>query len=220
MEDRVIEVFDRISEKYDLLDSIISWGLDQHWRKDVVRMLDLKPEMIVVDCGAGTGKLSAIIKKDCPKCQLNVVDINERMLRRDLFTGVKFYVGSVENIPMNEGSVDRVASAFLTRNVQKLERYFSEVYRILKKGGIFVNLDIFNPTIPVYRDLFGLYFFHIVPAFGNRVTSSKSYSYLANSVRNFVSAKTMQNMLKFAGFGTVEYHSHMLGAVNVHVAIK
>lgn len=220
MDEKVIEVFDRISGKYDLLDTMISWGMDQHWRKEVVRFLDLRPDLRVLDCGAGTGKLSALILKNCPECHLSIVDINENMLRRDLFPSVTFNVGSVEDMPMDDRSMDRITSAFLTRNVGRLERYFSEVYRILDSGGIFVNLDIFNPQIPVYRDFFSLYFYRIMPAFGNIITSSKSYTYLADSVKKFVTPETFSSMLELAGFKSVYFKPYMLGAVNIHVAVK
>ncbi len=220
MESNVIDVFDRISEKYDLLDSLISWGMDQHWRREVVKYLDLEPHLRVLDCGAGTGKLTALILKNCESCTVTVVDSNERMLRRELFPDVKFHVGSAEQLPVDDASMDRITSAFLTRNVGKLERYLSESYRALDHGGKFVNLDIFNPRLPVYRDFFGLYFYRIVPALGNIMTSSTSYTYLANSVKKFVSPETFSNMLKLAGFRDVAVRQYMLGAVNIHVATK
>lgn len=220
MENEVISVFDKISEKYDLLDTMISWGMDQHWRKEVIRLLKLKNGLNVLDCGAGTGKLSSLILKKCHDCNLTIVDLNEKMLRRDLFPNVKFHVGSAEELPLEDSSQDRVTSAFLTRNVPRLERYLSEAYRVLDHDGIFVNLDIFNPTIPVYRDLFGLYFFKVVPRFGNMVTGSTSYTYLANSVKKFVSPGTFSRMLELAGFTKVYHQGYMLGAVNIHVGIK
>lgn len=220
MESNVVEVFDNISEKYDLLDTLISWGMDQRWRREVIRALELKPGLRIMDCGAGTGKLSALILKKCKGCSLTVVDLNEKMLRRDLFPNVKFHVGSVEDLPVEDASMDRITSAFLTRNVVRLERYLSEAFRVLDHGGIFVNLDIFNPQLPVYRNLFGIYFFNVVPFFGNIVTSSKSYTYLANSVRKFVAPKTLSRMLELAGFSKVAYKQYMLGAVNIHVAVK
>lgn len=220
MESNVVEVFDSINEKYDLLDTMMSWGMDQHWRKEVVRFLELRPELNVLDCGAGTGKLSSLILKHCKKCSLTVVDLTEKMLRRDLFPSVKFHVGSAEELPLDDYSMDRVTSAFLTRNVPRLERYFSEAYRVLNHGGKFVNLDIFNPRLPVYRDLFALYFYRIVPLFGNMITSSGSYTYLASSVKKFVTPETFSSMLRLAGFSSVSFNSYMLGAVNIHVAVK
>ncbi len=220
MENRVIEVFDRISEKYDLLDSLISWGMDQRWRREVVRLLDLRAGSRVLDCGAGTGKLAIQIRKSCPECRISIIDINENMLRRDLLPDVSFSVGSVESMPIDDGTQDRVTSAFLTRNVIRLERYFSEVYRVLDHGGVFVNLDIFNPSLPVYRDFFAMYFYRVVPLFGNLITSSKSYTYLANSVKKFVSPETFSSMLSLAGFKSVHFKQYMLGAVNIHVGVK
>lgn len=220
MENRVMEVFSRISDKYDFLDSMISWGMDQRWRRALVRMIPLHEKMRILDCGAGTGKLTSIMMKICPSCHFTMLDLNEKMLRKENFPGVAFITSSAESIPLQDGSQDVVVSAFLTRNVPRLERYLQEARRVLKDGGMFLNLDIFRPVIPVYREFFSLYFYRIVPLIGNLATKSTSYSYLADSVKRFVDPETFSTMMKMAGFNHIYRKQFMLGSVLLHTGIK
>ncbi|MCL4335201.1 MAG: class I SAM-dependent methyltransferase [Candidatus Thermoplasmatota archaeon] len=220
MENNVLEVFSSISDKYDFLDSMISWGMDQRWRRAMVRKIPLGDGKMILDCGAGTGKLSSLILKRCKTCHITMVDINDRMFRKEKFPNVHFITSTVESIPVDDMTQDAVVSAFLTRNVPKLERYISETYRVLKPGGVFVNLDIFRPVLPVYREFFSLYFYHIVPFIGNRVTGSTSYTYLAQSVKRFVTTSMFSTMMGLAGFHDIEMKPFMFGSVCMHAGIK
>ncbi len=216
----VIGVFNKISGKYDLLDSFISWGQDQRWRRRVVDDLDLKPGLDVLDCGAGTGKLSRLIVQRCPQCKLVALDINKNMFRSDLLPGVEFRVSSAEDLPFPDGTFDRIASAFLTRNVDHLDIYFSEVSRVLKPGGIFVNLDIFPSAVSWFNPLFSFYFYNVVPVFGNMVTKSQSYTYLAGSVKNFITPEKMNDLLLKSGFSVRPVRKFMYGTVAINNAAK
>lgn len=219
-ETAVRRVFESIQDKYDFLDSVISFGLDQIWRNRIVKNLEVSEGLTVLDCGAGTGKLTKLIADICPDCELISLDITEKMFRPSVLSKTKFIVASAESIPLPDGSVDRVVSAFLTRNLSSVDRYFSEVFRVLKEGGIFVNLDIYNPRMPVFRQLFGLYFFWLVPFIGDRATKSKSYSYLANSVKSFFPPEEIGKRIGDAGLKLVDEKVMMLGSIALHKAKK
>lgn len=219
-ETAVRNIFESIQDKYDFLDSVMSFGLDESWRKTMVKSLDLSSGLTVLDCGAGTGKLTKQIADRCGNCNLVSLDITEKMFRPSLLPETRFIVASAEEIPLQDASVDRVTSAFLTRNLGNVDNYFREAFRVLRKGGIFVNLDIYNPKVPVFRQLFALYFFHIVPFIGDRMTRSKSYSYLARSVKAFHDRETITRKIESSGFKVKKVYSRMLGSVNIHVCIK
>ncbi len=217
-EERVRGVFEAIQDKYDLLDSIISMGLDQVWRKRVVSRLSLRAGMSVLDAGAGTGKLTRLIGQECGSCRIVSLDITEKMFRPSLMSGTEFVVGSAENMPIEANSFDRAASCFLTRNLGSLRGYFSELKRVLKPGGVFVNLDIYPPSNFIFSRFFSMYFYKVVPRLGDMVTGSDAYSYLADSVRHFVSPDQMSRMLEEAGLKVLEERQMGMGSVAIHVA--
>ena len=220
MEEAVRGVFESIQDKYDFLDSMISFGLDQSWRRKMIRLMALRKGMDILDCGAGTGKLTMLVRKQCEDCSITSLDITEKMFRKTLLSETRFIVGSAEKLPFNDSSMDRVISAFLTRNLSSHENYFRESHRVLRKGGIFVNMDIYRPAIPVYRQLFSLYFYHIVPFVGDRVTNSRSYSYLAESVIRFKTVDEISSILTATGFTVERVFKLMLGTVVIHVGRK
>ena len=219
-EKNVREIFNSIQEKYDFLDTMISMGQDERWRKFMVKNLELKDNLVILDCGAGTGKLTRQIIGECQTCITTCLDVTDTMFRPGMFPATKFIVASAEHIPLPDESVDRVVSAFLTRNLENVDNYFREVHRVLRKNGIFMNLDIYDPLLPVYRQFFSLYFYRIMPIIGNRMTGSKSYSYLAQSVKNFYDHVTLEEKINNSGLKLETSKPFMLGTVYVHKGIK
>lgn len=217
-EAKVRGVFEAIQDKYDLLDSIISLGLDQPWRKRVIRAMEIGGRMTILDSGAGTGKLTKMIRDGCSDCRVISLDITEKMFRPSLLSGVEFVVASAEQMPLEENSVDRAASCFLTRNLSNVDAYLQELHRVMRKGGIFVNLDIYPPGNFVLGKLFAFYFYRIVPWIGDKATNSDSYSYLAKSVMNFISPDTMGEKIRNNGFELIDQQVMGLGSIAIHVA--
>ncbi len=219
-EDLVRNVFENIQDRYDLLDSLISGGMDQRWRRGLISCLKLKDGASILDCGAGTGKLTRMILEACPKCKVTSLDITEGMFRPSLLPDCKFVVASAQDMPFENESFDAVVSAYLTRNLESVDLYFSEATRVLKPGGVFANLDIYNPTVPTFAQLFSLYFYHLVPYFGDHATKSNSYTYLAKSVRTFFAPETIKDKMNEAGFKEVEMKKMMLGSIALHFGKK
>lgn len=219
-EELVRNVFENIQDRYDLLDSIISAGMDQRWRRILISSLNLKKGAQVLDCGAGTGKLTKMILESCPTCKVTSLDITEKMFRPSILPDCKFVVASAQDMPFKDETFDAVVSGYLTRNLESVDKYFSEAMRVLKSGGMFANLDIYNPTMPGFSQLFGLYFYHFVPYLGDHVTDSDSYTYLAKSVRNFYSPETVKEKVEKAGFQEVKMKKMMLGSISLHVGKK
>lgn len=219
-EELVRNVFENIQDRYDLLDSIISAGMDQRWRKKLIDSLNLKEGSQVLDCGAGTGKLTRMILDSCPSCKVTSLDITEGMFRPSILPDCKFVVASAQDMPFEDRSYDAVVSGYLTRNLESVDKYFSEAFRVLKPGGMFANLDIYNPTLPGFSQLFGLYFYHFVPFLGDHVTDSDSYTYLAKSVKTFHSPEAIREKVISAGFTNVKMKKMMLGSIALHVGKK
>lgn len=219
-EDLVRNVFENIQDRYDLLDSLISAGMDQRWRRKLISSLNLKEGSDVLDCGAGTGKLTRMILDSCPTCKVTSLDITEGMFRPSILPDCKFVVASAQDMPFEDESFDAVVASYLTRNLESVDKYFSEAMRVLKPGGIFANLDIYNPTMPGFKQLFGLYFYHFVPFLGDHMTDSDSYTYLAKSVKNFFPPETITEKISSTGFHEVTGKKMMLGSIALHVGKK
>ena len=199
-EERVRSVFNSIYNKYDLIDSIISFGMDSAWRRTMISMAGSRQYKSILDCGAGTGKLTMQLRKKFPDARMVALDVSDQMISLIPDPGIERVVGSAVELPFDNSSFDLVTSAFLTRNVPSIEAYLKEAYRVLRKDGALINLDIHTPVIHGYREIFSLYFFHVVPIIGDLLTGSNSYSYLSNSVRNFVGPDELIDKARKAGF--------------------
>ena len=199
-EERVRSVFNSIYNKYDLIDSIISFGMDSAWRRTMISMAGSRQYKSILDCGAGTGKLTMQLRKKFPDARMVALDVSDQMISLIPDPGIERVVGSAVELPFDSSSFDLVTSAFLTRNVPSIEAYLKEAYRVLRKNGALINLDIHTPVIHGYREIFSLYFFHVVPIIGDLLTGSNSYSYLSNSVRNFVGPDELIDKARQAGF--------------------
>ncbi len=213
-------VFRGIRSSYDRLDSMISFGQDNKWRKKLVGNLKFPVDGTVLDCGAGTGKLTELIQKVFPGCKTISLDITSEMFRPDKIRNTVFIEGSAEDIPLADASVDAVVSSYMTRNLIDVDRYFSEAFRVLKPGGMMVNMDIFNPTIPVFSQFFSLYFYRFMPVLGNFLSGTGSYTYLANSVKYFFSPEEVLKKIERTGFSNVAMRRLMLGSVFIHSGTK
>ncbi|MGP6220893.1 ubiquinone/menaquinone biosynthesis methyltransferase [Caldiplasma sukawensis] len=211
-------VFNSISDKYDLIDSIMSLGMDGLWRKKVVDLMNLGNNMQVLDSGAGSGKVSEEILKRA-NVKIDAVDITSSMFRLKN-KSIKFHEASAENLPFQGEIFDRAVSCFLTRNLYSVSSYLHEVYRTLKPGGIFCNLDIYDPGRSFIAPLFRVYFYNMIPKIMDKITYSKSYSYLARSVKNFISPQKMTELLKNEGFKNINVYRLAGGTVYIHKAIK
>lgn len=211
-------VFNSISDKYDLIDSIMSLGMDGLWRKKVVDLLSIENNLNVLDSGAGSGKVSEEILKRA-NVTIDAVDITSSMFRLKN-SRIKFHETSAENLPFQNDIFDRAVSCFLTRNLYSVSSYLQEVHRTLKPGGIFCNLDIYDPGRSFIAPLFRIYFYNIIPKIMDRLTNSKSYSYLASSVKNFISPEKMTEILKNKGFKNINVYRLAGGTVYIHRAIK
>lgn len=213
-------VFRGIQSSYDRLDSMISFGQDNRWRKRLVMMLSIPQGGTVLDCGAGTGKLTELVQYHFPGCKTISLDITSEMFRPEKNRNTEFIEGSAEDIPLDDSSVDAVVSSYMTRNLINVDRYFSEAFRVLKPGGMMVNMDIFNPTLPVFSQFFSLYFYRFMPVYGNFLSGTGSYTYLANSVRYFFTPEAISRKIEEAGFSGVRMKRLMLGSVFIHSGIK
>jgi demethylmenaquinone methyltransferase/2-methoxy-6-polyprenyl-1,4-benzoquinol methylase len=229
--DRAVQrMFDRIARRYDLLNRVISFRLDERWRKQAIRQVSIGENPVILDLGTGTGDLSfAAAKSLCGHGRIVGLDFSFAMLRRAREKKsrarhgkkTEFVLGSALLSPFRAHVFDGVMTAFVLRNVSDLSIFFADAHRVLKPGGRFVSLDMFPPSKTWLSFLYRLYFYRLVPRIGGLLARDQSaYRYLSESVRQFHSPEVVSEMIRRSGFERVTVKKFLNGAVCMHTAEK
>lgn len=224
-------MFDRIATRYDLLNGVISFRFDRHWRQKIVEELpSTPPRQLILDIGTGTGDLSfAAAKSGRHTEQIIGLDTSLEMLRlarskqKTAQRGYKvhFIQGSALRAPFKDSLFDAAMTAFVLRNISDLPAFFTEAFRLLKPGGKVVSLDMFPPPRGWFSPFYTAYFYHMVPRIGAIVAHDRAaYQYLAESVKHFLPPETITKLIEAAGFRHVFMHKFLQGAVCMHVGVK
>jgi demethylmenaquinone methyltransferase/2-methoxy-6-polyprenyl-1,4-benzoquinol methylase len=227
---RIAGMFDAIAPRYDLLNRLLSAGLDVRWRAKAVRALALRGGETVLDLCTGTADLAIASAAASPGAASVVgVDFAGEMLRlgrgklaqRGLGTRISLVQGDAMRIPLAAASVDAAAVAFGIRNVERPEAAFADVYRVLRPGGRFAILEFGVPRLPVVRQAYLAYFRHVLPRVGSLVSGHASaYAYLPASVGSFPEPAQVMAALAATGFSQVSADSLSLGIVYLYSALK
>ncbi len=202
--EKVKEVFKPISGMYDSMNTMMSMGMDIFWR---LKLLKLMPkDGYILDVGSGTGRLFDLYRGGA---RIISLDITLEMLKLNRNMGNKL-LGSGVDMPFQDERFDGIMSAFVLRNLPDTMKYFKEAYRVLKPDGIVANLDAFPEERWYIKPWFSLYFYELMPKLGNSLSAGNSYTYLANSVKNFKKPEIIKNEMIEAGFSNVKiirFHS-------------
>ncbi len=226
----VQRLFGRIARVYDLMNMLMSFGLDRYWRARAARYLALGTGETGLDLGAGTADLSiAVIRRSGPGTHMLGMDITPEMLtvgRRKvaqlgLQDCIELRVGDAENIDLPDNSVDGCCSAFTVRNLTNLSQGFQEMLRVVRPEGRVVCLEISHPPGRVFGALFYFYFYKLAPLFGTIIGKAfEEYNYLPHSLTTFPDAPALQKIMQEAGWSDVRYYYLNRGIVALHVGTK
>jgi demethylmenaquinone methyltransferase / 2-methoxy-6-polyprenyl-1,4-benzoquinol methylase len=197
----VRSLFDTISGRYDLVNRVMTFGMDVGWRRRAVRALRLPGDALVLDLACGTGDL-------CRELQRNgyrVVgfDFSHGMLAAAT-TSAPLVEADVLRLPLRDGAADGVTCGFALRNVVDLRAFFSELARVVRTGGRVALLDASEPDNRVMRAGHGLYFRHVVPRIGGLLSDGAAYAYLPRSMAYLPPPAEMLAMLGDVGFPDAE----------------
>jgi demethylmenaquinone methyltransferase/2-methoxy-6-polyprenyl-1,4-benzoquinol methylase len=223
---RIAAMFDAIAGRYDLLNTILSGGLDRYWRRRAIESLELSGREVLLDVCTGTGDvaLAAARKRRGARAVVGV-DFAGEMLRHALEKSrggrgdraVTFVRGDAMRLPMRDRSVDRVTIAFGIRNVQQPAVACAELFRVLRPGGRLAILEFGLPVVPAVRPLYLWYFRHVLPRIGRAISRHEAaYSYLPESVGAFPLAGEFASILRAAGFNNVRSRPLSLGIVYLY----
>ncbi|KAG4132385.1 hypothetical protein ERO13_D08G028800v2 [Gossypium hirsutum] len=242
------KVFSNVASNYDLMNDFMSGGLHRLWKDRLVSKLSPFPGMKHLDVAGGTGDVAFrilesvnSIKRRALQDPLNddlqeetriyVCDINPNMLdvgkNRALEKGLGedkslvWVQGDAEALSFEDNSMDGYTIAFGIRNVTHIEKVLSEAYRVLKRGGRFLCLELSHVDIPVFKELYDFYSFSVIPRLGEIVAGDReSYQYLVESIRRFPPQEKFASMIADAGFQKVEYENLVGGVVAIHSGLK
>jgi demethylmenaquinone methyltransferase / 2-methoxy-6-polyprenyl-1,4-benzoquinol methylase len=231
-------MFDGIVDRYDLLNRLISLGMDRQWRRAAVAAIEAGPDARVLDLGCGTGDLSRLLLEQTPRrppidadqgsgdpraladaalARVVGLDVSQRMLRRArqrLGPRVALVRGSAFELPFAAAAFRGVVSAFVLRNLRDLEGALAELARVLAPGGRIALLDATEPP-GFLRPAFDVYFRLAAPALGALAGQRNAYQYLASSLVQIPSRAEMCRLLANAGFVDCAARPLTLGAVTL-----
>jgi demethylmenaquinone methyltransferase/2-methoxy-6-polyprenyl-1,4-benzoquinol methylase len=215
-------MFDRIAPRYDLMNRLMSGGLDRRWRRLAAAAADVSLGSRALDVCTGTGDLAfELARRVGAPGAVTGVDFSEQMLERARAKGatngssVDFQQADALELPFPDESFDAATVAFGARNLADLDRGLAEMARVVRPGGTVVVLDITTPRR--LRALHGLWFDRLVPRVGALVgRDGAAYGYLPASAKRFPQPEALAELMRGAGLGDVRHRSFMGGIVAMH----
>ncbi len=235
--DYVLEQFDRIARRYDLANDLISLGMHRLWKARAIKELGLFTDGKYLDACTGTGDLAmSIVSSENFKGQVLGLDFSSQMLEvaksrseKAIQSGklagtgasIEWRQGDAQALPFPDNTFDGATISFGLRNLTDLQKGLNELARVVKPGGTVVNLDLGQPTMPIFTPLFLFFFHHIVPIIGEIVQQDrKAYTYLPESRKNYPHPKALTEMFEKAGLMDVQWVPLAMGSVAMHVGKK
>jgi len=218
------EMFDAIAPRYDLLNRLISLGLDQGWRRRAVAALALAPGKTALDLATGTGDLALMIARTHPEVTVIATDPSRGMLdvavekARPLGGRVRFAVGDAQAIDLPAGAVDAVSMAFGIRNVEDRPRALREMARVTRPGGRISILELSEPQRGPLAALARFHIHQVVPRIGGALSGSTEYAYLQRSIAAFPSPEVFAATMSEAGLTVLEVAPLAFGSACLFVA--
>lgn len=223
--------FDVIASKYDLFNDLNSFFLHRHWKNSIIRKIKQTfpyQGITCMDLCCGTGDISLRITELENAREIYSVDFSEKMLNiaKNRLTDIpkaKQDIGDATNLKnFSNSSFDVVTIGFGLRNVDNIEKAIGEIYRILKPGGLFINLDVGKVPNSVIRLFADFYFFKIVPLMGYLIWGSKNemFDYLPVSSVHYPDQENLKKLLEANKFQNVEYKNFVFGNVAMHWCMK
>jgi demethylmenaquinone methyltransferase/2-methoxy-6-polyprenyl-1,4-benzoquinol methylase len=224
--ERVRKMFDQIAPTYELVNSLASAGRDTFWRRQMVRLAEVRPDDILLDIACGTGDVARTFAAATtrPK-QIIGLDFSLPMLlqaNHRPIDGGRFCQGDALRLPVADGSVSIVSCAFGIRNFQNLAAGLAEMHRVLGRNGRAVILEFSVPSHPLFRRLYLFYIRRVMPWLATLISRDRSgaYRYLPRSVVSFDGRDAILSTLKNAGFTRVTAYPFSFGIVAIYVACK
>lgn len=226
---QVSSMFNRIAPYYDMLNAVLSLGIDTIWRRKAIQQLNKNQPKVILDVATGTADLAIETAKQLDPERIVGIDISTQMLdigrtklkKKSLDQLITLEEGDSENLPFEDNTFDAITVAFGVRNFENLEKGLKEMHRVLKPNGQLVVLEFSRPSIFPIKQLFNLYFKYILPRIGNLTSKdSRAYSYLYESVQAFPDGENFVNILSKTGYKSNQCKALTLGICSIYSGFK
>lgn len=226
----VQNMFDRISGRYDLMNRVMTLGIDQRWRARAIRAAGIDPSSHVLDVCCGTGDITFGLARAGAERVVGV-DFSEGMLKQanerltqieddHVSKRIEFIQGDALDLPFEDNTFDALTVSFGVRNVENLAKAFDEFLRVVRPGGRVVCLEITRPKSTVANGFYNVWFDHVVPFVGGIVGRDRAaYKYLPESTKSFPRPPQLEQLLVERGFSKITWESLGGGIVALHRAV-
>ncbi|ADO72135.1 bifunctional demethylmenaquinone methyltransferase/2-methoxy-6-polyprenyl-1,4-benzoquinol methylase UbiE [Stigmatella aurantiaca] len=220
------QMFDQIAPRYDLLNRMMSLGIDQSWRRKTVKALELKPGYRVLDLATGTGDLALKVLKHHPEGTVVGLDPSEGMMEigrkkvaeEGLSAKCELKLGDAQSLPFEDQSFDGICMAFGIRNVPDRPRALREMARVTRPGGRIAILELSEPRNGLLSPLLRFQIRKVVPWLGAQLSGSGEYRYLQESIAAFPQPEAFADIMRESGLEVLQVHRLTLGVCCLFVA--
>ena len=226
--EQVRTMFNDIAPKYDLLNHVLSMGIDIQWRKKVRRLLSTIEPKRILDIATGTGDLAIELAKLKPQeiigadIAVDMLKIGEvKVSKKGLANIIKLEPGDSENLRFDDNYFDAVTVAFGVRNYENLLKGLQEMNRVMRPGGLVAILEFSKPHAFPFKNIYNFYFKNILPNVGKMVSKNdEAYTYLPESVQQFPENKDFMEVMKKAGYKNIKQQRLTFGIATLYSASK
>lgn len=226
--EQVAAMFNSISRRYDLLNHLLSLGIDIYWRKKAIGLLQTQKPRLILDIATGTGDFAIEALALNPDKVIGV-DISEGMLamgrekikRLKLADKIELHSGDSEKLLFQDNYFDAVIVSFGVRNFENLYKGLADMHRVMKAGGTCLVLEFSKPSTFPFKHLYNFYFKHILPLIGKVISKDNAaYHYLPESVQAFPDGQDFLNIFEKAGFKSTKCIPLTFGISSIYIGKK
>ena len=222
----VSDVFNKVYDKYDLMNNIMSLGVHKSWKKQLIYSMRPRVNKKLIDVACGTGDIAKLFTEATEgKSRVECVDPNQNMIslgkyKLKNYQNISWKVASAEKLPFKDSMFDYYVISFGLRNTKNINKALSEAFRVLKKGGCFFCLE-FSKINNDYLNFVYQNYSKLIPVIGEIVVGDKKpYEYLIKSIKDFVNQDELIDLMKKNKFEKCEYNNFNGGIVALHSAWK
>ncbi len=227
--EQVEKMFDGIARSYDLLNHLLSFGIDKRWRKKTIQVLSRFPHEKILDIATGTGDFALLTCQMLRPSRLTACDISEGMMeigkKKALEAGlndiISFQKEDCTRLSFRDNQFDIITVAYGVRNFAHLDKGLEEMHRVLKPGGHLAILELCVPDTEPMKSLFRIYSHVWMPLLGRLISKDKkAYSYLPATMEAFPQGEIMKGIIQKAGFKDVYFKRYSFGLSTMYIATK